>query len=162
MISAAPFRDRVVHHALCNQIEPLFETHFIGDSFANRRGKGIHRAIIERLQGLRLCIYESQAQVLPVRCGIPWLGFVVYPGYRRVKGRKVVEARRRLGGRFDAWQRGEISFGERCQCPGLGQPCALCRQLGAAAAGIGKIPVVKKILPLRGGTGDKEERSGSR
>ena len=24
MISAAPFRDRVVHHALCNVIEPIF------------------------------------------------------------------------------------------------------------------------------------------
>ena len=28
-ISAAPFRDRVVHHALCNLIEPLFERSFI-------------------------------------------------------------------------------------------------------------------------------------
>ena len=69
-------------------------------------------AIVERLQRLRLCIHEESAQVLPVRCGIPWLGFVVYPGYRLVKGRKVVEARRRLGERFDAWRRGEISFGE--------------------------------------------------
>jgi len=248
IISAAPFRDRVVHHALCNQIEPLFEARFIGDSFANRPGKGTHRAIdrcqalaranqyvlrldivkhfpaidhqilqqnlarvvpdepvqsligkiiasgagildqeyqppffpgddllaacrprglpignltsqfwsncylhpldlfvkrelgcrpylryvddfalfsdskrqllrwkgaiVERLQRLRLCIHEESAQVLPVRCGIPWLGFVVYPGYRLVKGRKVVEARRRLGERFDAWRRGEISFGE--------------------------------------------------
>src|SRR3990170_4219834 len=25
LISAAPFRDRVVHHALCNLIEPIFE-----------------------------------------------------------------------------------------------------------------------------------------
>ncbi len=25
LVSAAPFRDRVVHHALCNVIEPLFE-----------------------------------------------------------------------------------------------------------------------------------------
>ncbi len=44
-ISAAPFRDRVVHHALCNVIEPLFERGFIDDSFANRCGKGTHRAI---------------------------------------------------------------------------------------------------------------------
>ena len=29
LISAAPFRDRVVHHALCNIIEPLFEHKFI-------------------------------------------------------------------------------------------------------------------------------------
>ena len=45
LISAAPFRDRVVHHALCNLIEPLFERSFSADSFANRRGKGTHRAL---------------------------------------------------------------------------------------------------------------------
>lgn len=44
VISAAPFRDRVVHHALCNLIEPLFERTFIYDSYANRVGKGTHRA----------------------------------------------------------------------------------------------------------------------
>jgi len=48
-ISAAPFRDRVVHHALCNVIEPLFEARFIPDSYANRIGKGTHRAV-DRLQ----------------------------------------------------------------------------------------------------------------
>lgn len=45
LISAAPFRDRVVHHALCNVIEPLFERSFIADSYANRIEKGTHRAL---------------------------------------------------------------------------------------------------------------------
>lgn len=45
LISASPFRDRVVHHALCNLIEPDFERSFIADSYANRRGKGTHRAL---------------------------------------------------------------------------------------------------------------------
>ncbi len=45
LIKAAPFRDRVVHHALCNVIEPIFEKGFIGDSYACRKGKGTHRAI---------------------------------------------------------------------------------------------------------------------
>ena len=45
LISAAPFRDRVVHHALCNIIEPIFERSFISDSYANRVGKGTHRAL---------------------------------------------------------------------------------------------------------------------
>src|SRR5690606_4717550 len=39
LISAAPYRDRVVHHALCNIIEPIFERGFIHDSYANRKGK---------------------------------------------------------------------------------------------------------------------------
>jgi len=45
LISAAPFGDRVVHHALCQVIEPLFERSFIEDSYANRVGKGTHRAL---------------------------------------------------------------------------------------------------------------------
>jgi len=49
-ISAAPYRDRVVHHALCNIIEPIFEKSFIYDSYANRKGKGTHQAV-KRFQG---------------------------------------------------------------------------------------------------------------
>jgi RNA-directed DNA polymerase len=45
LISAAPFSCRVVHHALCAVIEPRFEVCFINDSFANRVGKGTHRAV---------------------------------------------------------------------------------------------------------------------
>ncbi|MCK6581208.1 MAG: reverse transcriptase/maturase family protein [Anaerolineae bacterium] len=50
-ISAAPFRDRVVHHALCNLIEPVFDARFHPDSYANRSGKGTHAAV-HRLQSL--------------------------------------------------------------------------------------------------------------
>jgi hypothetical protein len=45
LVSAAPFRDRVVHHALCNVMVPLLEKRFIPSSYANRIGKGTHRAI---------------------------------------------------------------------------------------------------------------------
>ena len=45
IVSAAPFRDRVVHQAFCAVCEPVFERGFIHDSYANRKGKGTHRAI---------------------------------------------------------------------------------------------------------------------
>ncbi len=45
LISAAPFRDRVVHHALCNVIEPIYERSFIFDSYASRKDKGSHAAV---------------------------------------------------------------------------------------------------------------------
>jgi RNA-directed DNA polymerase len=45
LISAAPFRDRVVHHALCNVIEPIFDRSFLYDSYACRTGKGTHAAV---------------------------------------------------------------------------------------------------------------------
>lgn len=45
LISAAPYRDRVVHHALCGVVEPLFEPAFVFDSYACRRAKGTHAAV---------------------------------------------------------------------------------------------------------------------
>jgi hypothetical protein len=247
-ISAASFRDRVVHHALCVMIESRFEQVFIPDSYANRIGKGIHRAI-ERLQqfarnfryvlrgdicqhfasidhailleclkskvpehdimaliekiiaggndvladeydmvwfpgddllaacrprglpignltsqfwsncylhsfdlfvkrelgcksylryvddfalfadskavlwqwktaiqsrlaDLRLTIHDRSAQVTPTVNGIPWLGFVVYPEFRKVKARKVRFSTRRLADRYHAYCTGHISFAE--------------------------------------------------
>lgn len=246
-ISAAPFRDRVVHHALCTIIEPWFERRFLEDSYANRIGKGTHRAIdrcqafarryryvlrldivqhfpsidhailrtilartiqddavlwlvdtilasgvgvlndaytmrwfpdddlfaalrprglpignltsqfwsncyldpfdhfvkrqlrcpgygryvddmalfsdskqalwewqqaiIAYLATLRLTVHP-QAQVTPVKHGIPWLGFVVYPEYRRVKARNVRHFRQRLRARWEEYCADKISFGE--------------------------------------------------
>ena len=46
LISAAPVRDRVVHHALLNYYEPVFERHLIYDSYACRVGKGTHKAVL--------------------------------------------------------------------------------------------------------------------
>lgn len=247
-ISAAPFRDRVVHHALCNLIEPVFDARFIAHSYANRTGKGTHRAldrlqawagryryvlrgdvvqhfpsldhamllaklarfvrdedvlwladvivasgagvladeystvyfagddllaacrprglpignltsqfwsnvylndfdwfvqrelgcgaylryvddfalfsdskatlsawkdaIVARLACERLTIHEAQAQVLPTGCGIPWLGFVVYPTHRLLKRRNAVKFTRRLARNLDAYQAKQISFAE--------------------------------------------------
>jgi len=247
-ISAAPFRDRIVHHAVCNLIEPLFERGFIDDSYANRRGKGTHRAldrfqqfarrypfalradivqhfaaidhvilssilgrktpdpalqrlieviiasgrgvldqkyqmhwfpgddllaacrprglpignltsqfwsncyldpfdhfvkrqlrcpaylryvddfalfsddrdqlwdwrqaIIARLARYRLTLHENACQVTPTCCGIPWLGFLIFPEHRRLKARKARHATRVLCARYDDWREGRISFAE--------------------------------------------------
>jgi Reverse transcriptase (RNA-dependent DNA polymerase) len=247
-ISAAPFRDRVVHHALCNLIEPICDARFIEHSYANRTGKGTHRAldrlqqlarryryvlradvvqhfasldhailsaklarvigddevqrlvdlilasgagvlaeeyrmryfpdddllaacrprglpignltsqfwsnvylndfdwfvqrelgcggylryvddfalfsdsktnlyawkqaIIARLGQERVTIHEAATQVLPTRCGIPWLGFVVYPTHRLLKRRNAVNFTRRLERNLDAYEAGQISFAE--------------------------------------------------
>jgi retron-type reverse transcriptase len=63
LISAAPFRDRVVHHALCAVIEPLFEPAFVADSYANRVGKGTHRALARVQQLARRHRYVLQCDV---------------------------------------------------------------------------------------------------
>lgn len=49
-IFAADFRDHVVHHLLVDHLEQYWERVFIHDSYACRRGKGVHAAV-ERLQG---------------------------------------------------------------------------------------------------------------
>lgn len=63
MISAAPYEDRVVHHALCNIINPIFERTFIGDSYANRVGYGTHRALKRFTQFLRSSRYILQCDI---------------------------------------------------------------------------------------------------
>lgn len=63
LISAAPFRDRVVHHALMNVIEPLFERQFIHDSYANRVGKGTHKALDRCTHYLRRYAYVMHLDV---------------------------------------------------------------------------------------------------
>lgn len=244
LISAAPFRDRVVHHALVNVLEPIFERKFIHDSYANRQDKGTHRAldrcthylrrfayvlaldvrqffpsidhailldtlartivdertlalcalilaggagaqaeeydmvyfpgddlfaiarprslpignltsqfwaniylnpldhfikreikcrgyvryvddlllfaddkltlhawrrqIIDFVAGLRLTLHENRAQPRPAPTGVPFLGFQVYPGHRRLKRRNAIHARRRLKALAAAYQRGEV------------------------------------------------------
>jgi retron-type reverse transcriptase len=63
MISAAPYRDRVVHHALCNIITPIFERTFIHDSYANRVGFGSHRALRRFTQFARSHRYVLQCDI---------------------------------------------------------------------------------------------------
>lgn len=50
IIRVAPFRDRVVHQAICRFMAPVFERSFIHDSYACREGKGTHKAL-DRLTG---------------------------------------------------------------------------------------------------------------
>jgi RNA-directed DNA polymerase len=63
LISAAPFRDRVVHHALCQVLEPIWEPRFIHDCYANRIGKGTHRALDRTTQFARQHRYFLQCDV---------------------------------------------------------------------------------------------------
>lgn len=53
LIQAPQFKDRVIHHALCNVIEPLFEKKFIYDSYACRKGKGTHAAVLRAQKFMR-------------------------------------------------------------------------------------------------------------
>jgi RNA-directed DNA polymerase len=45
LISVAPFRDRVLHHAIMNELEPVLDKRLVHDCYACRVGKGVHKAI---------------------------------------------------------------------------------------------------------------------
>lgn len=53
-VAAAPFTDRIVHHAVVRVIEPLFERGFIYDSYACRVGKGTHATVLRLQHFLRV------------------------------------------------------------------------------------------------------------
>ena len=58
LIGAPAFRDRVIHHTLCQVIEPVFEKRFITDSFACRVGRGTHAA----MQHIVGCTQQAKRQ----------------------------------------------------------------------------------------------------
>lgn len=62
-VAAAPFRDRVVHHAIVRVIEPVFERRFIEDSYACRVGKGTHAAMRRALHFARGHRYALKCDV---------------------------------------------------------------------------------------------------
>ena len=67
-ISAAPYPDRVVHHALCRQIEPEIDRRLIADCWANRKGLGSHRAVLryQRFASqFRFCLKCDIAKYFP-------------------------------------------------------------------------------------------------
>ena len=106
MVSAAPFRDRVVHHALCAVVERIFERGFIDDSYANRIGKGTHRAV-HRYERFR----DRNAHVL--RCDI----FRYFPAIDHEILKRIL--RRRIACDDTLWLLDTIIDGSNAQEPVL-------------------------------------------
>lgn len=95
LISAAPYRDRVVHHALCLVLEPIFEPTFIFDSYACRPGKGTHAAVDRFTQFARRNRYVLKCDV---RKYFPSIDFSLLKELiaRKVKDRDVLWLLHRL------------------------------------------------------------------
>ena len=45
LIRKSVFKDRIVHHAIVNILEPIYEPRFIADNYANRLNKGTISAL---------------------------------------------------------------------------------------------------------------------
>jgi len=90
LISAAPYRDRVVHHALVNVLEPVYERSFIVDSYACRTGKGT-------LAGVRRCQEFARRFPWVLKCDIrkffPSIDHEILKAQlaRKIKDRRVLD-----------------------------------------------------------------------
>ncbi len=94
-ISVAPFRDRVVHHAIVNVLEPIYEKCFIYDSYATRKGKGTHRAVSRAQSFMRSAGYYLKFDIdkyFDNICHDRLLAII----QRKVKGRKLIELLSRI------------------------------------------------------------------
>lgn len=69
-IHKATVQDRVVHQALVNVIEPLFERSFITDSFSCRVGKGTHAAFRRVRQLLARASENNHSTVYALKCDV--------------------------------------------------------------------------------------------
>lgn len=63
IISVVPFVDRVMHHAIMNVLEPVFEKQFIYHTYACRKGKGSHKAIKYAFCKAKNCEYFLKLDV---------------------------------------------------------------------------------------------------
>jgi retron-type reverse transcriptase len=89
VVAAAPFRDRVVHHALVRVLEPIFEPRFIEDSYACRPGRGTHA-------GMRRALHFAQRFPYALKCDIRRYFPSIDQGLLRDKIARVVGDRRVL------------------------------------------------------------------
>ena len=62
-IAAAPFRDRVVHHALMALVEPVLDRRMIDDSYACRKGRGVHAAVVRYQRWAQRYAYALKVDV---------------------------------------------------------------------------------------------------
>lgn len=62
-IHAASFPDRVLHHAIMNRAEPLFENSLTDTTFACRPGKGVHRAVLQVQKKLQCHLWYAQVDI---------------------------------------------------------------------------------------------------
>jgi RNA-directed DNA polymerase len=67
---------------------------------------------VDLLASLRLTLHPGRAQVYPVKAGIPWLGFRVFPTHRRLRRRNVKAFARRLRAQRNAYRDGQITLDE--------------------------------------------------
>ncbi|MBS3124896.1 group II intron reverse transcriptase domain-containing protein [Candidatus Woesearchaeota archaeon] len=63
LICVSEFRDRIIHHAIVNALQPIFQPRFIHDSYASQKGKGTLPAL-DRLKKFMCKVSKNGKLVL--------------------------------------------------------------------------------------------------
>ena len=63
LITAAAFDERIIHHAVMNILEPVFERQYIFHTYACRKGKGTHQAIQYAVNKAKFCPYYLKLDI---------------------------------------------------------------------------------------------------
>jgi len=95
VITSAPFQDRVVHHAICNVIGPVLDKPLIVDSYACRKGKGMHRAVKKAFYWYKNSQYHYRLDIRKFYYSIDH-GILLWMLARKIKDAKVLELMKRL------------------------------------------------------------------
>lgn len=100
-IAVAPFRDRVVHHAIVNVLDPIYERVFIHDSYATRKNKGTHKAILRAQSFLRRWGWFYKADVRQYFANVDH-AILMRTVERKIKDRELLELLERIILNIDA------------------------------------------------------------
>lgn len=116
-IHKATVKDRVVHQAVVNVIEPLFENRFIHDSYSCRVGKGTHAAVDRLRAFLRQASRNNTRTVYALKCDVrKFFASVSHDALlalltRRIDDRKTIELLEHIIGSFSVGDRRGIPLG---------------------------------------------------
>ncbi|MBI1812243.1 hypothetical protein HY285_01725 [Candidatus Peregrinibacteria bacterium] len=69
-IHKATVQDRILHHAVCSVLNPIFEPTFIAHSFSCRKGKGTHKAVDALDRMLRSVSRNGTRPCFVLKCDI--------------------------------------------------------------------------------------------
>ncbi|HWQ99683.1 MAG TPA: reverse transcriptase domain-containing protein [Candidatus Methylomirabilis sp.] len=116
-IHKATVKDRVVHQAIVNVVEPLFERRFIHDSYSCRIGKGTHAAVDRLRMFLRQASRNNTRTVYALKCDVKkFFASVNHDALltllaRRIKDQQVIQLLENIIGSFSLGDRRGIPLG---------------------------------------------------
>lgn len=143
-VSAAPFTDRIVHHALVHQIEPLFERIFIHDSYACRKDKGTHAAVL-RLQHFLRSAHDKYGEFYVLRADVrKFFASIDHAVLLQLLGRQIYDTKtlelcaKIMGSYHEPSENGQLALGlepflfgkQQPRCQGMPTPLLVGQPIG--------------------------------